>query len=97
MRPLRPRPSSSLALLTHSHSPRSYVPVKVDYSDLYDIMTFFRGTPDGKGAHDELAKKIGTAGKHWARDHWRKQDMAAYMCASLLLFSLSPSRAGRRR
>ncbi|GAA5896049.1 hypothetical protein JCM8208_007515 [Rhodotorula glutinis] len=56
-----------------------YVPVKVDYSDLYDIMTFFRGTPDGKGAHDELAKKIGTAGKHWARDHWRKQDMAAYM------------------
>lgn len=59
---------------------RSYVPVKVDYSDLYDIMTFFRGTPDGKGAHDELGKKIGLAGKHWARDHWRKQDMAAYMC-----------------
>ncbi|GAA5821220.1 hypothetical protein JCM3770_006880 [Rhodotorula araucariae] len=56
-----------------------YVPVKVDYSDLYDILTFFRGTPDGKGAHDELAKKIGLAGKHWARDHWRKQDMAAYM------------------
>ncbi|GAA5908906.1 hypothetical protein JCM6882_005480 [Rhodosporidiobolus microsporus] len=56
-----------------------YVPVKVDYSDLYDIMTFFRGTPDGLGAHDELARKIGLAGKHWARDHWRKQDMAAYM------------------
>ncbi|GAA5975950.1 hypothetical protein JCM11641_002847 [Rhodosporidiobolus odoratus] len=56
-----------------------YVPVKVDYSDLYDIMTFFRGTPDGLGAHEELAKKIGIAGKNWARDHWRKQDMAAYM------------------
>ncbi|GAA6025765.1 hypothetical protein JCM10207_000786 [Rhodosporidiobolus poonsookiae] len=56
-----------------------YVPVKVDYSDLYDILTFFRGTPEGAGAHDELAKKIGTAGKNWARDHWRKQDMAAYM------------------
>jgi len=52
-------------------------------------MTFFRGTPDGKGAHDELAKKIGLAGKHWARDHWRKQDMAAYMCASWLRSLLS--------
>ncbi|BGP16351.1 hypothetical protein JCM10213_004892 [Rhodosporidiobolus nylandii] len=56
-----------------------YIPVKVDYSDLYDILTFFRGTPDGVGAHDELAKKIGISGKNWARDHWRKQDMAAYM------------------
>lgn len=36
---------------------------------MYDILTFFRGTPDGKGSHDELAKKIGLAGKHWARDH----------------------------
>ncbi|GAA6040182.1 hypothetical protein JCM8097_004167 [Rhodosporidiobolus ruineniae] len=61
-----------------------YVPVKVDYSDLYDIMTFFRGTPEGQGSHDELAKKIGLAGKHWARDHWRKQDMAAYMFRLIL-------------
>jgi hypothetical protein len=58
---------------------RSYVPVKVDYTDLYDIMTFFRGTPDGLGSHEELAAKLGAAGKLWARDHWRKQDMAAYM------------------
>ncbi|SGZ26582.1 BQ5605_C024g09945 [Microbotryum silenes-dioicae] len=40
-----------------------YVPIKVDYSDLYDALTFFRGLQ----------------GKEWARDHWRKQDMAAYM------------------
>ncbi|KAM0753092.1 hypothetical protein T439DRAFT_286471 [Meredithblackwellia eburnea MCA 4105] len=46
-----------------------YIPVKVDYSDLYDILTFFRGTPDGKGNHDALAAKIGTEGKRWARDH----------------------------
>jgi hypothetical protein len=45
-------------------------------------MTFFRGTPDGKGAHDDLGRKIGLSGKNWARDHWRKQDMAAYMCTS---------------
>ena len=57
---------------------------QVDYSDLYDIMTFFHGTPEGKGSHDDLAQKIGLAGKNWARDHWRKQDMAAYMC----MFSL---------
>ncbi|SGY20402.1 BQ5605_C016g08039 [Microbotryum silenes-dioicae] len=56
-----------------------YVPIKVDYSDLYDALTFFRGAPDGTGAHDELGKKIGLQGKEWARDHWRKQDMAAYM------------------
>ncbi|BGP24779.1 glycosyltransferase family 90 protein [Rhodotorula toruloides] len=61
-----------------------YVPVKVDYSDLYDIMTFFHGTPEGHGSHDELANKIGLAGKHWARDHWRKQDMAAYMFRLIL-------------
>lgn len=54
---------------------------QVDYSDLYDIMTFFHGTPEGPGSHDDLAQKIGLAGKNWARDHWRKQDMAAYMCA----------------
>ena len=50
---------------------RSYVPVKIDYADLYDIMTFFRGTPDGQSGHDDLAEKIGTAGKMWARDHVR--------------------------
>ncbi|BGP55771.1 hypothetical protein JCM8202v2_003378 [Rhodotorula sphaerocarpa] len=61
-----------------------YVPVKVDYSDLYDILAFFHGTPEGHGSHDELAKKIGLAGKHWARDHWRKQDMAAYMFRLIL-------------
>ncbi|GAA5953962.1 hypothetical protein JCM21900_003066 [Sporobolomyces salmonicolor] len=61
-----------------------YVPVKVDYSDLYDILTFFRGTPNDLGAHDDLARKIGLAGKHWARDHWRKQDMAAYMFRLIL-------------
>ncbi|SGZ30568.1 BQ5605_C048g12411 [Microbotryum silenes-dioicae] len=44
-----------------------YVPIKVDYSDLYDALTFFRGAPDGTGAHDELGKKIGLQGKEWAR------------------------------
>jgi hypothetical protein len=57
----------------------SYVPIKVDYSDLYDIMTFFVGTPDGRGSHDEIAAKLAAQGKEWARSHWRKEDMASYM------------------
>ncbi|GAA5925127.1 uncharacterized protein JCM15063_004929 [Sporobolomyces koalae] len=56
-----------------------YVPLKVDYSDLYDIMAFFIGTPDGQGGHDSLAEKIGANGKRWAEEYWRRADMAAYM------------------
>lgn len=52
-----------------------YVPIKVDYSDLYDVMTFFVGTPDGRGSHDQEAAKLAAAGKEWARTHWRKEDM----------------------
>lgn len=56
----------------------SYVPVKIDYTDLYDIMTFFRGTPDGKGAHEDLAAEIGLAGKTWARDHVSTASLQGY-------------------
>jgi len=61
-----------------------YVPLKIDYTDLYDILAFFIGTPDGKGGHDALGEKIAMAGKNWARDHWRKEDMASYMYRLLL-------------
>ena len=56
-----------------------YVPIKVDYSDLYDVMTFFVGTPDGKGSHDEIAAKLARQGKAWAAEHWRPDDMASFM------------------
>jgi len=58
------------------------VPIKVDYSDLYDVMAFFRGRPgyEQSEGHEYLAKKIGAAGKDWAKHHWREEDMAAYMC-----------------
>lgn len=56
-----------------------YVPIKVDYSDLYDVMTFFVGTPDGKGSHDEIAAKLARQGKAWAAEHWRPEDMASFM------------------
>jgi len=56
-----------------------YVPVKTDLTDLYDIMTFFRGDVSGNPGHDDMAEKIASAGKAWSQAFWRKEDMTAYM------------------
>lgn len=55
-----------------------YVPSKIDYQDLYDITSFFI---DGQ---DHLAERIATQGQQWAKDSWRKEDMAAYMFRLIL-------------
>ncbi|KAL7423141.1 hypothetical protein Q5752_002441 [Cryptotrichosporon argae] len=61
-----------------------YIPIKPDYSDLYDVMAFFVGPMDETGAidttkgHDYLARKIGEAGRQFALEHWRWEDMQAY-------------------
>ena len=55
-----------------------FIPAQVDYSDLWDIMAFFRGGPKGEGAHDALGKEIAVAGKEWAHTHFRYVDMEAY-------------------
>ncbi|KAG1729524.1 glycosyl transferase family 90-domain-containing protein [Suillus paluster] len=55
-----------------------YVPVQVDLSDLYDTLTFFRGGPQGEGAHEDLAQKIATAGREWSKKYWRREDLTAY-------------------
>ncbi|WOO80670.1 Beta-1,2-xylosyltransferase 1 [Vanrija pseudolonga] len=57
----------------------AYVPTKVDYSDLYSIMSFFRGKPNGKGSHDEVARRIALNGQCWVERTWRRQDLQAYM------------------
>lgn len=87
---------AELALIFPFPSSRSYVPIKVDYSDLYDTMTFFRGGPDGKHGHDDLGKKIGSAGKAWARDHVRAISSA---CPSIprLTFSFCSSTVAQAR
>ncbi|EJT99491.1 hypothetical protein DACRYDRAFT_69191 [Dacryopinax primogenitus] len=66
-----------------------YVPVQLDLSDLYDILTFFRGDVGrgGEGAHDELARKIAYSGKAWAEAFWRKEDMVAYVWRLMLEYS----------
>lgn len=65
-----------------------YVPVKNDFTDLYDIMTFFEGgssldAPNDEthtpGVNDAIAKKIALQGKEWTKKFWRKEDMIAYM------------------
>ena len=47
---------------------------------------FFRGDPSGVGAHDDLARKMGAAGRKWSQDFWRKEDLVAYMMRCLVPF-----------
>ncbi|WWC88564.1 uncharacterized protein L201_003476 [Kwoniella dendrophila CBS 6074] len=67
-----------------------YIPLKPDYSDLYDIMAFFVGPVDEAGnidttkGHDHLARKIGEAGQKFALEHWSWVDMQAYTFRLLL-------------
>jgi hypothetical protein len=56
-------------------APDSYIPVKVDYADLYDIMSFFIGGTDGQAGHDELGARIAKQGQEWTRIFWREVDM----------------------
>lgn len=90
--PSFPRPTSTdSGALPNDHRPQifpewyserimpwvHYVPVKIDYTDLYDLMAFFAGDLDGKGGHDDLAKQIAYNGKQWTEQHWRWEDMQA--------------------
>ncbi|GAA6028212.1 hypothetical protein JCM8097_006919 [Rhodosporidiobolus ruineniae] len=55
-----------------------YIPLKIDYTDLFDIMAFFAGDLDGRNNHDALAKQIADNGKDYATRFWRYADMEAY-------------------
>ena len=66
-------------------------PVQVDYSDLYNIMSYFSGAPSHDGAHtvreagnDDLARAIAEAGRNFGEEHWRWVDMQGYMFRLLL-------------
>ncbi|KAG1724296.1 glycosyl transferase family 90-domain-containing protein [Suillus paluster] len=64
-----------------------YIPIQIDYSDLYDALLFFRGDPSGRGAHEELGAKIARRGREWSRTFWRKEDMIAYLFRLFLEYS----------
>jgi hypothetical protein len=68
-----------------------YIPIQVDYSDLYDTFVFFRGDLKGEGNHDQMAKKIALEGKKWVETFWRNEDATAYMfrCVFLLRYLVS--------
>lgn len=57
-----------------------YIPVKVDYSDLHHVASFFIGGPEGQGAHDEAGRRIGLQGQEWAKKHWRLEDSKTLPC-----------------
>lgn len=62
-----------------------YIPIKPDYSDMFDVLSFFVGPlrEDGTVAHDKghdyLGHKIGQAGQDFALNQWRWVDMQAYV------------------
>ncbi|KAG8902063.1 F-actin-capping protein subunit alpha [Tulasnella sp. 403] len=58
-----------------------YIPVQHDYSDLYNVMAFFIGSPEGHGGHEDLAEKIGMRAAEFVRHHWRWEDMQIYVRA----------------
>jgi hypothetical protein len=54
--------------------------MQADYSDLYDIAAFFIGSPDGRvKGRDDLAQQIAEQGRKFAMEHWRWEDMQAYV------------------
>ena len=73
------------------HNITDIQPVQVDYSDLYNIMSFFSGPPSHDGTHsrresgnDDLARAIAEAGRKFGEEHWRWVDMQGYMFRLLL-------------
>ncbi|SJL16212.1 uncharacterized protein ARMOST_19731 [Armillaria ostoyae] len=72
-----------------------YIPIQVDYSDLWDALVFFRGDLKGDNNHEDLARKIASAGRDWSRTFWRKEDMTAYNYRVFLEYAriMSPDRA----
>ncbi|GAA5985450.1 hypothetical protein JCM10908_006979 [Rhodotorula pacifica] len=66
-----------------------YVPVRIDYADVYNLLAFFDGGMDEErtGNHDDLAEEIANAGAEWARKFWRDIDMQAYIFRLILEFA----------
>lgn len=72
-----------------------YIPIKYDYSDVYDVLAFFLGDVHGKAkGHDAMAASIGSAGRKWATTYWRREDMVAYVFRLFLEYArvMSPNR-----
>ncbi|KWU45488.1 hypothetical protein RHOSPDRAFT_25094 [Rhodotorula sp. JG-1b] len=77
-----------------------YVPVRIDYADVYNLLAFFDGGMDEErtGNHDDLAEEIANAGAEWARTHWRDIDMQAYVFRLTLEWArlIDPARGNKQ-
>ncbi len=61
--------------------------MQLDYSDLYNIMAFFVGSPDGRQpGRDDLAQQIAEQGKKIAEEHWRWENMQVSLLLTAMLF-----------
>ncbi|KAJ9107286.1 hypothetical protein QFC21_000733 [Naganishia friedmannii] len=79
---------SGSVVIKHTLFPEWHHPMQLDYSDLYNIMAFFAGTPDGRfKGRDDLAQKIAEQGRKFRLEHWRWEDMQAYMFRLLLEYA----------
>lgn len=62
-----------------------YVPIRFDYADLYDVMAFFKGAPDGSTqGRDDLAQEIAKNAHTFVDTHWRVPDMESFMMLVML-------------
>ncbi|KAM0748929.1 hypothetical protein T439DRAFT_290975 [Meredithblackwellia eburnea MCA 4105] len=64
-----------------------FIPMQVDYSDMWDILAFFRGDVEGRGAHDDLAQEIAKAGQDFVRRCYRWQDLEAFQFRLMLEYA----------
>ncbi|WVQ83028.1 hypothetical protein IAT38_005166 [Cryptococcus sp. DSM 104549] len=65
-----------------------YIPAKLDFSDLPDIMAFFRGTPaHPELAFDETAKALARNGQCFVQRMFRMEDLQAYMMRLFLEYA----------
>ncbi|WWC88513.1 uncharacterized protein L201_003424 [Kwoniella dendrophila CBS 6074] len=65
-----------------------YVPAKLDFSDLTDIMAFFRGTPNHPElGFDETAAALARNGQCFVQRMFRMEDLQAYMMRLFLEYA----------
>jgi beta-1,2-xylosyltransferase len=61
----------------------------MDYSDLFDILSFFEGAPGSSTNNLDMAKKIGDRGKLFTKERWRLEDMQSFSLLQILEVSLA--------
>ncbi|MBW0484194.1 hypothetical protein O181_023909 [Austropuccinia psidii MF-1] len=63
-----------------------YIPVRVDYEELFDLMSFFTGSMEEDNDYtkyeylkfEELGRQISEQGHEWVQKHFRYEDLQAY-------------------